>query len=170
MAKKVVLIDIDGTIAIGSVAIPGAIDAIKEIRRSGCKIIYFTNNSQRTRREISDKLNGMGFGCTEDDVVSSGFVAAVYSRKEGLEKIYISGTDGLKSEFEKQDIDTVSCKECRTLIIGMDSDFDYRKMRDGVNAALVAEKIIACNVDRTYSCEKDLLCPGCGGLVSGGQR
>ena len=166
MTKKIVLMDIDGTIAIGSKALPGAIEAVEEIRRNGCKVIFFTNNSQRTRDEITDKLNMMGFECAKEDVVSSGFVAAVFAKKEGLESIYISGTEGLRTEFKNQGITIVSWKECRTLVIGMDSEFDFHKMRDGINAAFKAETIVACNEDKVYACDDDLLCPGCGGMVS----
>ena len=48
----------------------------------------------------------------------------------------------------------------------MDSNFDYSKMKTAINAAMRSDIIISCNEDKVYRCSDDLLCPGCGAMVS----
>ena len=47
MEKKLFIMDIDGTLAVGSRLLPGAADLIAEIRRQGGRCCFFTNNSSR---------------------------------------------------------------------------------------------------------------------------
>ena len=158
--------DIDGTVSIEQDIIPGAKEAIDAIRDMGLRVLFFTNNSQRTRGSIAEKLKKMGIDCCEEDVVNSGYVAASYVKNKGLKDVYVSGAEGLISMFEEQGIQMVPWDKCRTLVIGMDSNYDYSKMKIAVNAALRAETIIACNEDKVYRCSEDLYCPGCGAMSS----
>ena len=45
MQKKLFIMDIDGTLAIGGSLIPGAAELIREIRMQGGQCCFFTNNS-----------------------------------------------------------------------------------------------------------------------------
>ncbi|RYG37316.1 hypothetical protein EON81_07005, partial [bacterium] len=53
--------DLDGTLFRGTVAIPGAADAVNELRSRGAAIRFLTNNSTRTREEFAAKLRGFGY-------------------------------------------------------------------------------------------------------------
>ena len=161
-----VLIDIDGTICVGPQLIDGAGDVINWMHSKGLRIIYFTNDSSRSRSQISERLRLAGLDCSKDDIISSGFMAANYVSKNNLENVYISGTDGLKDEFKDCGIPTVNPENANTLIIGMDPDYNYKKMKDAINIAIKAKTIIACNNEKVFRCSNDMICPGCGAMVS----
>jgi len=158
--------DIDGTVCVGPVTIDGAIDTVSSIRERGIRLIFFTNDSSRSRAQIAKRLSDAGIECSPEDVMSSGFMAAQYVRDKGYERIFISGTDGLKEEFESQGIRSVDPKEADTLVIGMDFTIDYEKIKTAVNAAISASHIIICNRDRIFKCSADSVCPGCGAVVA----
>ncbi len=163
---KIVLFDLDGTIYYGSRIIDGANDAIEHCRKLGKHVYFLTNNSTKTRAQIFDKLVGMGIDCAFDEVLTSGYVAALYAQKEGLENIYLCGSENLACEFEELGVPVVGADEARNLLIGYDPDFTYEKMTDAVRVALRADKVIACNKEKVFQGEGAAWFPGCGGMVA----
>jgi len=164
MGIKVVLMDLDGTVYRGNELIPGADSAIRSIRDC-MELVFFTNNSGSTRKEIAGKLESMGITCTEDDVLSSGYMAAVYAKENRLEDVYVCGTDSLREEFRAQGIKMAEPSDARCTVVGFDPEFDYGKLAMGVRAAMRSERLIACNKERIFPCG-DGMCPGSGAMVS----
>ena len=161
---KAVILDLDGTVYEGNRLIDGADSAIEEMRKMGMAVIFCTNNSSRPAKDISDKLKSMGIPCDVNDIVSSASLAIDYTLSNHLERIYFCGSDMMREELIRRGIMLCSPEECKHLIIGMDSEYNYAKMTAGVRAALKAERIIICNEDRLYPAE-DGLKPGCGAIV-----
>ncbi len=77
----VVLFDLDGTVYYGSKIIPGANETIEYFRNKGKKIFFTTNNSTKTRAQIYEKLFDMGVNCKVEEVLTSGYLAALYAKK-----------------------------------------------------------------------------------------
>ncbi len=163
---KIVMFDLDGTIYYGSQIIDGANDAIRHCRDCGKQVYFLTNNSTKTRQQIFDKLRGMDIDCTYDEVLTSGYVAALYAQKEDLQDIYLCGSENLASEFASCGVQTSDAEHAKNLLIGYDPDFTYEKMTEAVRVALKADAIIACNKERTYLGEGAQPFPGCGGMVA----
>ena len=128
MTIKVVLMDLDGTVYKGNEIISGAIETIRFIRNAGMRLYFFTNNSEKTRKEICEKLNKMEIACVEEDVLSSGFIAAKYVSRSGLSRVYVCGTKSLKNELKSAKVKLVN-KNPETLIVGMDSNFNMKKLK-----------------------------------------
>ena len=57
---RAVLFDLDGTIYYGSKLIPGADEVVRRCRELGKQVYFMTNNSTKTRKQIWEKLTGMG--------------------------------------------------------------------------------------------------------------
>ena len=161
-----VLMDIDGTICVGPNLIEGAKNAVNWMREKNLRVIFFTNDSSRSRSQIAERLQTAGLDCTTEDIMSSGYMASNYVMSNNLDGIFISGTEGLKQEFKENGVATVEPEDASTLIIGMDPDYNYAKMRDAVNVAINAKTIIACNNEKVFRCSNNFLCPGCGAMVS----
>ena len=47
------LVDLDGVVYRGDRAIPGAADALTEVRRRGTPVVFLTNNSTMTPEEVA---------------------------------------------------------------------------------------------------------------------
>ncbi len=165
MTLKLVLMDLDGTVYRGNSIIEGALQTIDFIRHNNLKLLFFTNNSEKTRKEICKKLNSMGIYCEENEVVCSGYIAAKFISRMNLGTVYVCGTESLKQELQSASIPLVDDNP-DTLIIGMDSMFDMDKLKKVLNHAHSAKTIIACNKERTFPCDKQHVCPGCGAIVS----
>ena len=162
----IVLMDLDGTVYFGSKLIPGANEAIEFFRHNGKKIYFTTNNSTKTRRQIFDKLCSIGVNCNYDEVITSGYLAAMYAKMNSLENIYIFGSNNLKEEFEKLNVSITSDESANNLLIGYNPDMTYEGLTQALQVALHANCIMACNRERVFPGENTRLMPGCGAMTA----
>ncbi len=97
---KVFLLDMDGTVYLENELIGDMINTLRAIRRSGRRIVYFTNNSSKTVKEYEEKLVRLGIFGQEDEVYTSGVATAEYLNEfHAGRKVYLVGTEGLRGEF-----------------------------------------------------------------------
>ena len=166
MTLKTVLMDLDGTVYRGKELIDGAPEAIDYIRRRGLNLFFFTNNSEKNRQQIAERLINMGIDCSAEDVINSGYIAMLMIKDRRYGKVFLSGSPSLREEFLKGGIELTDGSDADVLVIGMDTEFTFQKMKSALNAALNAKVIIACNVERIYPCGEGKFCPGNGALVA----
>lgn len=163
---KAVAFDLDGTIYFGNAIADGAADIIRLFEQSGIAVFYFTNNSMKTRLQLFEKLTGMGLKTDIGHIYNSAYATAVYARDRGVRRVYCVGSGGLREEIRKQGL-SVSDEDADIIILGLDTEFDYRKLTAVLQTYVQSRcPIIACNRERTYPVEGGLLMPGCGPLVS----
>ncbi len=161
-----VLFDLDGTVYYGSSIIDGANDTIEFFRRAGKAVYFTTNNSTKTRRQIFDRLTGMGVNCRYEEVLTSGYLAASYAKKRGMNNIFIFGSEDLKEEFRGMGIPVNESEDAENLLIGYNPKMTYEQLTAAVNVALHAKIIIACNRERVFPGENRRLLPGCGAMTA----
>lgn len=159
------MLDLDGTVYCGNELIPGADKAIAHMRESGLKVLFCTNNSTKTPKNIASKLENMGIPCTEKDVVSSGMLAVEYVIEHDLHNVYFSGTEEMRTLFVEHGADLCDEKHAENLVLAFDMKFDYAKLTKAVRAALRSKKIVVCNEDRLFPIE-DGVYPGSGAVVA----
>ena len=71
-----VLLDIDGVLHVSGEPIPGAADAIQELRDGGHRIRFVTNNSTRARVTLADELRRIGVDLAADEIETTPLAAA----------------------------------------------------------------------------------------------
>lgn len=96
------LIDLDGVLYVGGEAVPGAVEALAELRRRGIACRFVTNTTTRTAREVVGKLRGMGFEVAEDEVFSAVTATLGFLRGTGggLPSLNLIVRDSVRPEFE----------------------------------------------------------------------
>ncbi|XP_065853584.1 phosphoglycolate phosphatase 2-like isoform X1 [Euphorbia lathyris] len=72
------LFDCDGVIWKGDKLIDGVSQTLQLLRSKGKKLVFVTNNSQKSRRQYAQKFLSLGISVTEDEIFSSSFAAAMY--------------------------------------------------------------------------------------------
>jgi HAD superfamily hydrolase (TIGR01458 family) len=75
---RAVLIDIDGVLTVSWEPLPGAVDALREIREAGFGVALVTNTTSRTRASIARTLEGAGFPVSAEDILTAPAVTAAY--------------------------------------------------------------------------------------------
>lgn len=162
----VVMFDLDGTVYYGSKIIVGANETIRFFRSKGKRVLFTTNNSTKTRKQIFERLKNMGVDCTLDEIVTSGYLAAEYVKSNELDDIYILGSENLVEEFQNVGITTKQDESAKNLLIGYDPHMTYEDLVEALQVAIHAKCIIACNKERTFPGEGARLMPGCGAMTA----
>ncbi|MGH9067642.1 MAG: HAD family hydrolase, partial [Acidimicrobiales bacterium] len=70
------VLDLDGVVWLGDQPVPGAADAVAELRERGTRVVFLTNNSSRRVGEYVERLGAMGVPVEEDDILTSAQAAA----------------------------------------------------------------------------------------------
>jgi HAD superfamily hydrolase (TIGR01458 family) len=63
-----ILLDVDGILHVSGEPIPGAPDAVSELRRAGHALRFVTNNSTRPRARLAEELRRMGFRLEDEEL------------------------------------------------------------------------------------------------------
>ena len=71
-----ILLDIDGVLHVSGDPIPGAVDAVGDLRRAGHTLRFVTNNSTRPRSGLAEELREMGFTLEDDELQTTPGAAA----------------------------------------------------------------------------------------------
>lgn len=64
------MLDLDGTLYDGDEPLPGAREALQELKASGIVLRYVTNTTRKPRRAIYERLQGMGFEVGEEEILT----------------------------------------------------------------------------------------------------
>jgi HAD superfamily hydrolase (TIGR01457 family) len=159
---KAYILDLDGVIHRGSNPIDGAVDAVNRLR-DRAKVLFLTNNSTMSRRVVAARLEAAGIRCGGGDVITAGYAAAVYIRKRyGASTVYPIGEAGLIEELELQG--HAISEDSEFVVVGLDRDLSYEKLRIGLRNIADGAKFIATNTDPVRPTE-DGFVPGAGAIV-----
>ena len=80
MTFKGVLLDIAGVIWDGDTLIPGAVEAVAELRAANLPFRLVTNTTRRPKRALIDQLQEFGFAMTPGDVFTGTEAVVAYLR------------------------------------------------------------------------------------------
>ncbi len=162
-----IILDLDGTIYRGNTPLTFAGEFVNKVKQKGIRILFLTNNSQRTTLYYSRKLKKMGIDASEDEILTSAKATALYI-KEHYENpwVFPIGEDGLLTELIKHNIHvTFDWRMSSMLVVGYDTNITYKKLKD---AALLLENggiFIACNPDKSLPTEEGNI-PGNGAQLA----
>ena len=80
-----ILLDVDGVLHVSGEPIPGAVDAVRRLRRDGHRIRFVTNSTTMSRRQLGERLRALGFAIADAELQTTGAVASrVLARKRVL--------------------------------------------------------------------------------------
>ncbi len=162
---KTILFDLDGTIYYGDKPIPGAIDVINYLKHKNYKILFLTNTSYKKRETIFKKLNEMGIQCDLNQIYTSGYITALFVKKNQISNPYLFGSEELKEEFIQMGIPLMNEENAQNLIIGFHPNSTFEELSISIRVALKSNQIIAANIDRTFPSNDGLIMPGAGAMV-----
>ena len=147
---KLFVLDMDGTIYLGSKPIDGAIEFCENIVRSGRKLMYFTNNASRNPNDYVKKLNTLGFPCERDMIVTSGDVTIAYLKKYYPGKsVYLVGTPALEESFTQAGI--ALSEDSEIVVVSFDLTLTYEKLEKACT--------LIRNGAKFFSTHPDINCP-----------
>lgn len=164
----VLLADLDGTLYRGPVAVPGAVEAVREAGERGVVTVYVTNNASRRPLDVAAHLVELGFPATEQDVVASSQAAATMLAQQlpAGAAVLVVGTDALAEEVTRVGLTvTDDATAAAAVVQGHSPDTGWRILAEATVALRAGAVWVACNVDPTLPTERGPL-PGNGSMVA----
>lgn len=156
------VIDLDGVVWLGSQLIPGAPEAVAQLRASGHDVVFVTNNSFATVGEQEAKLASFGIDAA-GDVVTSAVVAA--RLVEPGERVVVLGGAGIVEAVLARGAEVVDDVTADVVMVGLDRDLSYDRLDRAARAVRAGARFVATNTDSTYPTAAGLL-PGGGAMVA----
>ncbi len=160
---KAFLLDIDGVLVRGGVPIPGAQEALTQLRNTG-KVLLLTNNSTKSRVGSAARLRECGIFVEPSEIFPSSYVAAQFLRRFGCVRYWYIGEAGIREEMEAAGHVLVGPEAAEWLVVGMDRGLTYEKLAQALRALLRGARLLATNEDKTFPTPEGLV-PGAGAVV-----
>lgn len=156
--KKLFLLDMDGTIYLDDRIFEGAFEFLSDIKKSGGKYVFLTNNSSRGVESYIEKMTKLGVPAEAEDFITS--VDALiyrlrseYGQNALTRRMYIMGTESFKAQMRAEgfNITDVLEDDIKTLVIGFDRELTFSKLED-------ACRLLGRGVDY-FATNPDWVCP-----------
>ncbi len=170
---RLYLFDMDGTLYLGECVFDFTRELLAQIRRTGGKYLFITNNSSKSVADYVKKMERLGIETTEADFMTSAQATAYYLKKNHPQKkLYVCGTASFKEELRRagfvvtEDLEQVQC-----VVMGFDTELTFKKLEDVC-------KLLCTKKDIPYiASHPDLCCPteygsviDCGSICAGIQN
>lgn len=153
--KKLFLFDIDGVLKLGDDFIEGASDLINFLLIKGKKVVFVSNNSNKSINNFVKLFQRNGFNVNYENFITAMVVTIKFLKKYHLnDLIYPVGTLNLCEELKKEGLNITNNydKNIKVLLISYDDELNYKKITDACKILQTLDvDYIASNIDLTYT-------------------
>ena len=158
------VIDMDGVLYHMQRVIPGALDFIAWLQRHDKKFLFLTNSSERSPRELQEKLQRMGITVGSQHFYTSALATASFlQRQKANGTAYVIGEPGLISALYDVGY-SMNDSNPDYVVVGETRHYSYAAMELAVKLVRKGARLIGTNCDITDR-SQDSFVPACGALV-----
>jgi NagD protein len=145
--KNGFIIDMDGVIYHGNRLLSGIPEFLEWLEKNGKKYLFLTNSSERTPRELQEKLKRLGITVGEDHFYTSALATASFlagQRPNG--SAYVIGDAGLIHALYSMGY-SVNNVNPDYVVVGDTRSYNFSMIEQAVNLVLNGAKLIGTNSD-----------------------
>jgi len=144
--KTLYIFDMDGTIYLGGQVFGFAVDFIKNLRKIGKRILFFTNNASHSPEYYLDKLNKLGFEPDPGELLTSGNVTIEFLKRHRSGKtVYLVGTPQLETQFAEAGIKLQNNADI--VVSSFDTTLTYAKLQNACRLIMNGAEYISTHPD-----------------------
>lgn len=163
------LADLDGVVYAGPHAIPGAVDALKQLSGLGIGLGYVTNNASRSPADVAAHLRELGAPAEDSQVVSSSQAAAelLASLLAPGSRVLITGSSALAREIELVGLVPVGSQDEEPVAVvqGFSPSIGWKDLAEAAYVVSAGALWVATNTDMSIPQARGIA-PGNGTLVA----
>ena len=169
-AAKAWVFDMDGVLYVGTRALPGVGELLDALRLRNRGVMLATNNSMSTPEMYVKKLAAMGIDLPPSAILTSALATRDYMERAlpAGSGIHVVGMPALRDQlFADGVFHEVKHGEGEpaALVVGLDREFTYEKLKHAVEVVRGGARYIATNADSSLPTENGLV-PGAGTIVA----
>jgi NagD protein len=141
------IIDMDGVIYHGNKLLPGVNEFLAWLEDTGKKYLFLTNASERTPKELHEKLKRLGITVGEDHFYTSALATAGFlASQKPNGSAYIIGDAGLIHALYSVGY-TINNVNPDYVVVGDTHGYNFEKIELAVNLVLRGARLIGTNPD-----------------------
>jgi glycerol-1-phosphatase len=167
-SHDVALLDLDGVVYVGPVAVPGVPEALARAAQAGMRLGYVTNNAARTPDQVAAHLTELGVPAGPEDVITSSQAAAsvVLELVGPGGRVLPVGGPGVAAALTAAGLTVVARAEEQpaAVVQGYGPEVGWAQLAEAVVAVRAGARHVATNTDATIPSPRGVL-PGNGALV-----
>lgn len=164
-ARKGFICDMDGVIYLGNQLLPGVAEFVNWLNENDKRFLFLTNSSERSPKELQQKLQRMGLDIGEEHFYTSALATAAFLKKQvpGC-TAFVIGAPGLLNALYDVGV-TMNDVDPDYVIVGETASYNYEVITKAVRLVLNGTRLIATNSDLTGPTEFGIA-PACRSLVA----
>ncbi|MCI6606077.1 MAG: HAD-IIA family hydrolase [Clostridiales bacterium] len=163
--KSGYICDMDGVIYHGNRLLPGVKEFVAWLYENKKHFLFLTNSSERSPKELQQKLGRMGLDVSEEHFYTSAQATArfISSQAPGC-SAYVIGGAGLIMALHDEGI-TMNDVDPDYVVIGEGNTYNYENILKAVRLVMKGAKLIGTNSDLTGPSEQGII-PACRAMIS----
>jgi HAD superfamily hydrolase (TIGR01450 family) len=144
------IFDLDGTIYLGEILLPGAVELLAALRAEGRRVAFLSNNPTKTREQYVTKLRGMGVQAELAEVVNSSHVMVQWLLEHAPgATLFVCGEAPLIGELQAAGFPMSERAGAIDIVVAsFDRTFVYHKLQVAFDAIRAGARLVATNPDR----------------------
>jgi NagD protein len=155
-AKAGFIIDMDGVIYHGNKLLPGVNEFLKWLEESQKKYLFLTNSSERTPKELQEKLKRLGITVAEDHFYTSALGTAGFLASQTPNgSAFIIGDAGLIHALYSVGY-TINNVNPDYVVVGDTHGYNFEMIEKAVNLVLKGARLIGTNPDESGPVENGI--------------
>jgi HAD superfamily hydrolase (TIGR01458 family) len=158
-----VLFDLDGTLYTAGEPLPGAVEAVAELRRRGLAVGFVTNTTSRSRRHLHERLERIGIPAAAEQIVTALRAGAVWLAEQATRRIAPYVPDLAMEDLSDFEVDHAHPE---AVVIGdLDDRWDFAILNRAFRQVMDGARLVALSRDRYWD-DGDGLVLDCGPFVA----
>lgn len=163
--KKGFICDMDGVIYHGNRLLPGVKEFVDWLYKEEKRFLFLTNSSERSPKELQQKLARMGLEVDESHFYTSALATAKFLKYQAPGcSAYVIGAPGLVNALYDAGI-TMNDVNPDYVIVGETNTYNYNMIIKAVSLINNGARLIATNSDMTGPSDHGII-PACRALVA----
>jgi NagD protein len=163
--KKAFVCDMDGVIYHGKRLLDGAAEFVDWLKRQKKEYLFLTNSSERSPRQLSEKLAAMGIEISEKHFMTSALATAAFMQSQApAARVYVIGEYGLNEALTDAGC-VLTDDNPDYVVLGETPNYTHEKITTGIRAVLNGAKLIGTNPDISGPSETGIV-PACKALIA----
>lgn len=156
-SKKAFISDMDGVIYHGNRLLPGVTEFLEWMKRENKKYLFLTNSSERTPKELQEKMHRLGIDVETDAFYTSALATANFlASQKPRGTAFIIGEAGLINAMYNVGY-SMNNVNPDYVVVGETRSYSFEKIEQAVNLVLKGAKLIGTNPDVTGPVEDGIV-------------